>query len=170
MTLIELLVSLTLTTLILLSAFYIQMSSSKSYLRWESDSRLTDCARLVIKSLSNSIKEGVEVTTVGSSSITLKDSNLRVSKYEYTGEGNLLKNDKPLIPDGLLMTGFNLVYLITGGGDSTMIKNADQLDLNKDFRIDKQELSRIKGVQYDFKLKNSKESKEYKGLALLRGY
>jgi hypothetical protein len=146
------------------------MSSSKSYLHWESDSKLTDCARLIIKSLSNSVKEGINVAAAGNSSITLNGSNLRVNKYDYNSKGNLLKNNEPLVPDGLLMTWFNLLYLVTGNGDSISMKNADELDLNKDFQIDRQELSRIKGVQYDFKLKNNKETKEYKGLALLRGY
>jgi hypothetical protein len=169
-TLIELLVSLTLTTLILLIAFFIQMSSSKSYLRWESDSKLTDCARLIIKSFSTSVKEGVDVAAAGNSSITLNSSNLRASKYDYAGGGNLLKNNESLVPDGLLMTDFNLLYLVIGNGDSINMKSADELDFNRDFHIDKQELSRIKGVQYDFKLKNNKETKEYKGMALLRGY
>jgi len=169
-TLVELLVSLLLTTIVVTIVFYIYLSSSKAYLRWERESSFTNVARLIISSLDNSIAGGTKIVEADNSSLSILSSNLKINNYERDNTGRLYKNGIPIIPEGYRLKDIEFNYVVKSADDSITILNYDQLDLDGDFRVSEDELKNITGISYEFILVNNKKQGYFKGLAIMRNY
>jgi hypothetical protein len=169
-TLIELLVSLSLTSLVLVIAFYVQLSASKSYIKWESKSRFADNARIISRSFINSITEGMEIINIDKTSITILKNDLKEHKLEFTPNGELIKNNQSLVPIDYRISSFEFSYLIEGDSNKSEWADFDQLDINQDMRLSRDELSPIKGVKLKYSLSGDKQSGDFESLAIMRKY
>jgi Tfp pilus assembly protein PilW len=170
LTLVELLVSLLLTTIVIVIVFFIFLTSSKAYLAWETESSFIDSARLLVRSLDNSIAAGVSLAEAKETSLIMKSSDLSASRYETDADGRLYKNGSTLIPADYRVADLEFKYVIGSNEGSMLIKEADQLDLNGDFIVTETELAEISGVQYSFTLKGRKNSESYNGLVMMRKF
>jgi Tfp pilus assembly protein PilW len=112
LTLVELLVSLFLTTVVITIVFFIYLSTSRAYLRWEAESSYTDCARLIIKSLTNTIADGVALISADDSSLEIEQNNLKTDAFEINSEGRLYKNGVALNPEDISVTELNFKYAV----------------------------------------------------------
>ncbi|MCP4580522.1 MAG: hypothetical protein GY839_02810 [candidate division Zixibacteria bacterium] len=170
LTLVELLVSLLLTTIVITIVFFIYLTSSKAYLKWESESSFTDCARLVTRSLNNTITNGIKVIEAESSSLAVLERNLRSSKFETDNLGRLYKNRDAIIPAGFTVSDLEFKFVIKSDSSAVDIRNIDQLDTDGDFKINTDELSVIDGIQYSFILENKKQRGRFDGLVMMRNF
>jgi hypothetical protein len=170
LTLIELLVSLTLTSIILVMAFYVQLSASKSYIKWESKNRFADNARIISRSFINSITEGMEIINIDKNSFTILKNDLKEYKLEFNPNGELIKNDQSIVPVDYRINSFEFSYLIEGDSDKSEWADFDNLDENQDMQSNLDELSPIKGVRLKFSLSGDKQSGDFESLAIMRKY
>jgi hypothetical protein len=170
LTLIELLVSLSLTSLVLVMAFYVQLSASKSYIKWELKSRFADNARIISRSFINSITEGMEIINIDKTSITILKNDLKEYKLEFTPNGELMKNDQSIVPVDYHINSFEFSYLIEGDSDKPEWAGLDRLDKNQDMRLNRDELLPIKGVRLKFSLSGDKQEGDFESLAIMRKY
>jgi type II secretory pathway pseudopilin PulG len=170
LTLVELLVSLLLTSIVITIVFFIYLTSSKAYLKWESESSFTDCARLVTISLNNTISDGIKIVNADNSSLTILESNLQNSQYETDDLGRLYKNENAITPDNFKISELEFKYVVKSDSDIIDILNIDRLDNDGDFKISPDELSIIDGVQYSFKLESKKQHGRFDGFVMMRNY
>jgi len=169
-TLVELLVSLLLTSIVITIVFFIYLTSSKAYLKWESESSFIDCARLVTRSLNNTICDGIKILNADNSSLTILESNLINSKYETDNLGRLYKNENAITPANFKISELEFKYVIKSDSGTVDILNIDQLDSNSDFAISADELSFIDGIQYSFMLESKKQQGRFDGLVMMRNF
>ena len=169
-TLVELLVSLLLTSIVITIVFFIYLTSSKAYLKWESESSFTDCARLVTRSLNNTIGDGIKILNADNSSLTILESNLINSKYETDNLGRLYKNENAITPDNFKISELEFKYVVKSDSGIVDILTIDQLDSDGDFAIGADELSVIDGIQYSFRLESKKQQGRFDGLVMMRNF
>jgi len=170
LTLIELLVSLSLTSLVLVIAFYVQLSASKSYIKWESKSRFADNARIISRSFINSITEGMEIINIDKTSITILKNDLKEYKLEFTPRGELMKNDQSLVPHDYQVSSYEFSYLIEGDSNKSEWADFGKLDENQDMRLSQDELALIEGVKLKYSLAGDKQNGDFESLAIMRKY
>jgi type II secretory pathway pseudopilin PulG len=170
LTLVELLVSLLLTGIVVTIVFFIYMTSAKAYLNWEAESSFTDCARLVIRSLNNSICEGIEIIEADHSSLTVLENDLHSNKYQTDGMGRLLKNEDVITPADFKISELEFKYAAKTNDGVLDMKSADKLDVDGDFEISPKELSVIDGVHYSFIVSGNKQQEQFDGLVMMRKF
>ncbi len=166
---IELLVSMFLVSIVIVIVFFIYLTASKAYIRWQSESSFTDDARLIMSSLNNSLSNTIKIMDADNSSITILENDLRQTRYNVSSSGSLYKNEVPLSSAEYKLSDFTLNYA-TGKKDSLQIRSYDELDTDFDFKVSDEELSQVNGIEYSFTLKSTDESKLFDGLVMIRNY
>jgi len=169
-TLIELLVSLLLTSIVVTIVFFIFINTSKAYLHWDRESSFIGNAGFIMRSLNNAITEGSKILEADIADLTVLGSNLKTCRYEIDNTGRLLKNGMAIIPHGYRLRNMEFKYIIKSEGDSLMIKDVNQLDVDGDFKVTSKELSDIIGIQYSFLLENQNQHGYFEALLMMRNF
>lgn len=148
-TLVELLVSLALSSLILAMVAGLFLFANKSMLSFQDRSSFNDQRILFETALRRSLRSIENLISADHDEIEFSNFIGLIIRIEKTPSGNVMINGKPLLPNGFTIRELDFTYL-TRDEDAGSVNLSEVTDSNENFILDGDEMASIDLIELEF--------------------
>jgi hypothetical protein len=166
-TLLELLVSLALSSLMLAMVAGLFLFANKSMLSFQDRSFFNDQRILFETALRRSLRSIENMISADHDEIEFSNFKGLIIRIEKTPSGNVMINGKPLLPKGFTIRELDFTYL-TRDEDAGSVKLSEVTDSNENFILDGHEIASIDVIELKFDFSYRNISRNFDLAVLLR--
>ncbi len=157
---IELLVSLAISSLIILMVAGLFLFSNKSVILFQKKSFFNDQKILFESSIRQKLRFMEKIIEAGTEEIEISTRKGVLVRIEKTSGDQVLINAEPLLPEGFSVDNFDFTYYSAGRQDNaTLLREVS--DENENFRLDGDELDNIDLVKLSYEFQHLEISRQY---------
>lgn len=159
-TLIELLVSLAISSLIILMVAGLFLFSNKSVISFQKESFFNDQRLLFESSIRQKLMFMEKIIEAGPEVMEISTRTGSLVRIEMTSGDQVLIDAEPVLPEGFSVKNLNFAYYSTGRQDNTTFLG-EVSDENENFHLDGNELTNINLVKLSYDFQHLEISRRY---------